>query len=266
MATRQDTPSRIFLRRARAAAVLATLAVATHRVAAAPVPEAQEGTPPPAAVEAVTATVEVERALLKEDMDRHDRLSSDRPRIAARLAEIYAEVDAAFRRNDPLLGRALEESRAKIEGAEGDRADLLAQETVLLERIQDRLRRIKLLEERLMSLADRVQEIAGPLAGRWEVALLPAEQHGVFSLVQSGTLVTGTYQLEGGWTGSLQGTLVNRKVHLERIDSKLGRSAEFEGFLSSDGSRIRGTWRSYELAAQDPASGQWSAIRRSAGY
>jgi hypothetical protein len=58
---------------------------------------------------------------------------------------------------------------------------------------------------------------------------------------------------------------VNRKVHLERIDSKLGRSGEFEGYLSPDGSRIRGTWRSYELAAQDAASGQWSATRRTPG-
>lgn len=223
---------------------------------------AEDAERPPAAVEAVTATVEVERTLLREDMERHERLAAERARMAIRLAESYAELDAAFRRNDPLFPRSLEEARTKVDAAESARAELLLREAALLEKVSDRLRRIRLLEERLAVLEDRVQEVAGPLSGRWDVALLPSGVHGTFSLVQSGTLVSGTYQLDGGWTGSLQGTLVNRKVHLERIDSKLGRSAEFEGYLSSDGSRVRGTWRSYELAAQDPASGQWSAVRR----
>jgi hypothetical protein len=158
--------------------------------------------------------------------------------------------------------RVIEELAGKVSGAEHERADLARDEEMLVERIQDRLRRIRLLEDRLVGLQDRVQEVAGPLAGRWEVVLLPSGEHGTFALTQSGTLVTGTYQLDGGWSGSLQGTLVNRKVYLERIDSKLGRSAEFEGYLSVDDARIRGTWRSYELSSQEPPSGQWSAVRR----
>ena len=63
---------------------------------------------------------------------------------------------------------------------------------------------------------------------------MPLEQHGLFVLRQAGTLVSGTYELDGGWTGSLQGTLVNRKVFLVRIDSKLGRMMELEGFLSGE--------------------------------
>ena len=85
--------------------------------------------------------------------------------------------------------------------------------------------------------------------------MLPRELRGAFSLVQDGTLVTGTYRLEGGWTGSLQGTLVNRKVFLVRIDSRLGRSMEFEGRLSEDGSTVQGTWLNYDLAGADGAEG-----------
>ena len=80
---------------------------------------------------------------------------------------------------------------------------------------------------------------------------------------QSGALVTGTYRLEGGWTGSVQGTLVERKVYLVRIDSKLGRSMELEGALSGDRKQIRGSWLRYELAGSEGGSGQWSARRRS---
>ena len=59
-----------------------------------------------------------------------------------------------------------------------------------------------------------------------------------------------------------KGGLVNRKVYLVRIDSKLGKSMELEGYLSADGKRIRGTWLNFELAGREGATGQWSATRR----
>ena len=77
-----------------------------------------------------------------------------------------------------------------------------------------------------------------------------------------GAVINGTYELEGGWTGSLQGTLVNRKIFLVRIDSKLGKSMELEGYLSSDGERSRGSWLNYELAGSEGATGQWTAERQ----
>jgi hypothetical protein len=46
-----------------------------------------------------------------------------------------------------------------------------------------------------------------------------------------------------------------------RIDSKLGRSMEFEGFLGADGDVVRGTWLNYDLGAEGGAEGEWSARR-----
>ncbi len=240
------------------AGTVLVLLVASGRQAA---QEPDRGSPSPV-VEAVTATLEVEKIILKEDLERRERIAADRTRLAARLGDLYVELDGVLKRGDSHLARTLEEAREKVAEAERARTELLTEEQALLDRIQDRFRTIRLLEERLAALEDRVHEITGPLEGKWDVVLLPSSQRGAFSLTQRGTLVSGTYQLEGGWSGSLQGTLVNRKVRLERIDSKLGRSAEFEGYLSSDGSRIRGTWRSYEMSAADAASGQWSAVRR----
>ena len=40
--------------------------------------------------------------------------------------------------------------------------------------------------------------------GTWELALMPIDHRGTARLVQSGALVSGTYELEGGWSGSLQ--------------------------------------------------------------
>ena len=118
---------------------------------------------------------------------------------------------------------------------------------------------------RLEELAVDVEETAEGLTGTWDIVLLPIDQRGTCQLQQSGAVLNGTYQLDGGWTGSLQGTLVNRKVFLVRIDSRLGKSMELEGFLSSDGRQIRGTWLSYELAGNEGSTGQWSAERR-AGF
>ena len=90
---------------------------------------------------------------------------------------------------------------------------------------------------------------------------MPGMTRGVFVLKQTGTIVSGQYQLEGGWKGSLQGTLVDGKIYLQRIDSKLGRSSELEGFLSGDGGAIRGTWRNYTVNDGTVASGAWTASR-----
>ena len=120
-----------------------------------------------------------------------------------------------------------------------------------------------MLEERIAALAARAEDSGGALTGQWDVALLPSNIEGVFSMSQSGTLLSGTYRLQGGWTGSLQGTLVERKLYLVRIDSKLGKMMEFEGFVSADGERVRGTWLNYEMAgASAGATGQFSFERR----
>jgi hypothetical protein len=216
----------------------------------------------PAAAEAVSATLEVERTLLKEDLARYEKTAADRAQLGAHLSELYAALDAAVRREDDGAPAFIEDVAARIEQAESERADLLSVVLALVERIRERMHKMDLLEGQLATLQAKATEAAGPLAGRWDVVLLPSSQRGTFVLAQTGTLIGGTYTLEGGWTGSLQGTLVNRKVFLERIDSKLGRSGEFEGYLSSDGSQIRGTWLRYDLSGEGTANGQWSAVRR----
>lgn len=230
-------------------------------------PGAEPPEPPsqPGAVDALLATLDVERTLLREDQARHEQVASQRTESASRVNDLYESLDAALRRDDTQAASTVDDLFARIEQAERQRSEILSRERALVERIRDRLRRIALLEEQVASVQQRAQEAAGPLTGRWEVVLLPVGQRGTFLLRQVGTLVSGTYSLEGGWSGSLQGTLVNRKVFLERIDSKLGRAGQFEGVLSSDGVRIRGSWTTVELASGAPSEGQWSALRRSGG-
>ena len=213
------------------------------------------------AVIALQTTLDVERALLQEDTLRYDQLAARRDRTISRLSELYRSLDIAVKRTDEAGPESVATIMDRVELAERERTAMLIQERVLTERIGERMRRIAILEAEVAALSDESQRTAGRLSGSWRVTLLPVNQRGQFSLSQTGTLVSGTYSLEGGWTGSLQGTLVDRKVYLVRIDSKLGRSMELEGQLDAEGGRITGTWLNYELAGQEGATGQWSAVR-----
>jgi hypothetical protein len=101
------------------------------------------------------------------------------------------------------------------------------------------------------------------MTGYWDIVFLPGDQRGVFFLDHSAAVLTGEYALEGGFHGSLQGTVIDGKVVLHRIDSRLGRVMDLDGTLSPDGLSIRGTWKRFDLSDGRQASGAWSATRRS---
>ena len=112
------------------------------------------------------------------------------------------------------------------------------------------------------ALSAQAPDEFGVLDGPWDVAVQPGLTGKIY-LVQQGTLVSGTYELSGGWTGSLRGTLVANKVRLERIDSQLGFAAIFYGELNlnAEPDVIRGRWEATQLATGMPSAGGWRAIR-----
>ena len=102
-----------------------------------------------------------------------------------------------------------------------------------------------------------------PITGTWKVYHEPGGQEGEFYLQLDGTLVQGTYSLDGGWAGSLRGTLVAGKVRLERIDRQIGFAAILYGqLMMSDGhSRLQGRWEATQLSSGLPSAGSWVAER-----
>lgn len=213
-------------------------------------------------VEAVLGVVEIERHMLDDARARYDTLARRRTDLAGEIGLLRDALDAAVREQEAPDFRRMNQLAAQLERAESERAGLLLTERLLVDRIGQHLQRLELFEERLEGLKERDDDAEGLLTGAWELVLLPSQQRGTVALEQTGALVNGTYELEGGWSGSLQGTLVNRKIFLVRIDSKLGKSMELEGYLSSDGNRIRGSWLNYELAGGEGATGQWTAKRQ----
>jgi hypothetical protein len=224
---------------------------------------AQSDTPSgdPATAGALESVLRIERALATEDRQRFGELANRRRAVEDRLDELRLALEELVGAGPADSDSQLEPLIGQLERAEAERSELLIAERVLLDRIRDRIRRIALTEEQVLAAVGSETSPTGALTGRWVLTLMPGEQEGSCTLTQSGTLVSGTYRLEGGFDGSLQGTLVQRKVYLVRIDSRLGRSMELEGFLSSDGDMIRGTWESYVLAGGEDAEGFWSAKR-----
>ena len=128
-----------------------------------------------------------------------------------------------------------------------------------IRRIHDR---IEILQERIDGMRQTLPSDTESLTGTWGVSYLPSGDTGVFTLRQTGTLLVGEYVLEGGWKGSLQGTLVDGTLLLHRIDSKLGHYSDLEGRLSHDGRMVRGTWQNFILSSGQPSTGTWVARKR----
>ena len=150
--------------------------------------------------------------------------------------------------------------------------DLRKAETEFLAALlESQQQRSSILENRSMIAAIdlEVQRLAtesggaeAPLTGSWRLVVEPG-QEGVLQLRQQGTLVTGTYSLSGGFSGSFRGTFVAGKVRLERIDSQYGFAAIFYGRLVGRGrnARLQGNWEATQLASGLPTLGTWSATR-----
>jgi hypothetical protein len=215
-----------------------------------------------AAIYALRVQLEIEQRRLDEALQRYGDLARQREEARGRVTRLYAEID------DMVAGRV-----------EGDAAQIVAREDQLAKaeqeaeglaragrQVRDNIAeshdRIDLLQDRISRLRRTLPSDTESLTGVWDVTYLPSSDKGVFTLRQSGTLLVGEYTLEGGWKGSLQGTFVDGKLLLHRIDSKLGRSSDLEGTLSPDGRTVRGSWQSFILSGGQATSGSWVARKR----
>jgi hypothetical protein len=199
-------------------------------------------------------------------------LSRERRRLAAdttRLSEISRRLEAALS-NLASASRAFAEGAARADSggdelsrreeavadSEQDVRSLLEKRRLLADKILERKRSIGMLEAELTS-----RKPADAISGRWTVSIDPGDQRGVFRMTLDGTLVSGDYTLDGGYSGSLRGTLINDRLRLERVDSKLGFVAVYIGRLMRDANTLGGTWESTSFGSGGPGSGRWQAVR-----
>jgi hypothetical protein len=215
-----------------------------------------------AAIYSLGVQLEIEQRRLDDALQRYHEHGLARDDRRARLARAYEEIDA-------MVEGRVESDAAQIAAREEDIQNLEEEVSVLVREgreirgvMRDAHDRIAILSERIAGLRKTLPADTESLTGTWEVTYLPSGDKGMFTLRQSGTLLAGEYTLDGGWKGSLQGTFVNDKLLLHRIDSKLGRSSDLEGTLAPDGRTIRGTWNNYILSGGQPVTGSWIGRKR----
>jgi hypothetical protein len=182
--------------------------------------------------------------------------------LARRVESAAADLSNASHALTDASGR----SDAAIDDASAafSRALAAVDQAVLDQRMA--LERIRLLRERIGDL-ERESAAArpgheDPLSGNWQIRIDPGAQEGDLHLSLDGTIVSGSYTLEGGFSGSVRGTFVEDVVKLDRVDSHLGFVARFYGRLMPDGVTVNGTWEGTELANAGPTSGTWTAAKR----
>ena len=215
-----------------------------------------------AAIYALRIQLEIEQIQLDGDLQRYAAVAPAREEARAKVRRLSEELDDMVQGQAEATPEEIQNREAEVARAEKDLEVIASEARELRGRIRSSHDRIALLQDRLGRLRKALPSDNESLTGSWDITYLPSGDKGVFTLRQSGTLLVGEYVLEGGWRGSLQGTIVNAKILLHRIDSKLGHSQNLEGSLSPEGRTIRGNWQNFILSGGQPSAGNWVAQKR----
>jgi hypothetical protein len=206
------------------------------------------------ASDAVKAELARERKRLTSDSKTLADISRRLETALNQLASASRAVSEAVAKNDGADEIARREDA--VSDSEQEVRGLLERRRLLADRVVERRRSITALEAEVQT-----RKPPDAVSGRWSVTLDPGAQRGVFRMTLEGTIVAGEYTLDGGYTGSLRGTLVNDRLRLERVDSRLGFSAIFYGRVARDASSIAGTWEATTFGEGSPSAGVWKAVR-----
>ncbi|MFH1176140.1 MAG: hypothetical protein V1750_01940 [Acidobacteriota bacterium] len=204
---------------------------------------------------------DIERRLITADFATLDRVGEQLRGASDRLLRLTDDLLRAHKEGEEV--GTFNARSADLRRAEAEVTDLVAAAQQLRATIAARRGYLEQVEAQLRQLEETSPASKDELSGRWNVVVEPGGQKGVFDLRLEGTLVSGVYQLAGGWKGSLRGTLIGGAVRLERIDAQLGFAAVYMGRLLTRGNerRLEGAWEATNLAAGMPSAGTWVGRR-----
>ncbi|HEY2289765.1 MAG TPA: hypothetical protein VGM86_03595, partial [Thermoanaerobaculia bacterium] len=211
-------------------ALLLPLATAAQDEPAAPTPPA-----------ANQVELRLEQRLLLLDLLAYNQTRNQERSASQRVADVLSRLDQALASDAVSLGslESLQDELAVARGTAHAAEDKL---NLQIEKLQERLRRIALLE----GDTGAPVRAADAVSGRWRVAILPMNATATFDFRLDGTVVNGTYKIDGGTSGSFRGTFAAGNLRLLRIDAQGGTDSVWLGAVANG--RITGTWTANELA------------------
>lgn len=212
-------------------------------------------------LESFRLQLEVEKRLLVSDTASLERIQEQLRGASERMVRLGDDLLRA--QKDGEEAASLAARSADVRRSEVEVVDLVTQAQQLRGTMAARRDLVEQVVAEIRRMEEGVAGAQDELSGRWAVSIEPGALKGNFDLRLDGSVVTGVYQLSGGWRGSLRGTLIGGNLRLERIDAQLGFVATYSGRLVTRGAdkRIEGTWEATNLAGGMPVSGTWVGQR-----
>lgn len=210
-----------------------------------------------AAQSQIQTELRLERRLLSLDLVTFNEIRERERRARERVNAVLEVLDETMAGDSLSLG-GLETLHDELSTAREAARTAEGKLDAHLERLQERLRRIGLLEADAAGGGVRALD---PISGRWRVTILPQNLTAVFDLRLNGTVVSGSYQVAGSTPGSFRGTYSGARLRLERVDSAGGFDSVWEGIVGEN--TITGAWQSNQLVTGQPTRGDWTAVRES---
>jgi hypothetical protein len=210
----------------------------------------------PSTPSAAQTQLRLEQSLLSLDLVGYNEARERARRAQQGVNDVLVRLDQALAGDSVSLG-TLETLQDSLDAAHAASRITEDRVSAQLEKIQERLRRIGLLQGGQTAAAPRA---ADPVTGRWRVAIFPQNLTATYDLRLNGTVVTGSYTIAGsGSAGSFRGTYSGGVLRLERVDANTGFDSVWDGTVGTD--RITGTWMTNQLATGQPNRGDWTAVR-----
>jgi hypothetical protein len=220
---------------------------------------AQEPAAPAAGSSAANSTanpteLRLEQRLLSLDLVAYKETRQREGLARQRVTDALGRLDQALAADAVSLGtlEGLQDELATARAAAHASEDKLNGQLGVME---ERLRRIALLSGGALNAP------ADALTGRWRVTILPQNLTATFDLRLDGTVVGGSYQVNGSTAGSFRGNLASGNLRMQRLDARGGFDSTWEGTVANG--RISGIWTTNELVTGQPNRGQWTAVRES---
>ncbi len=210
-------------------------------------------------LEFLLANLALERQLLEQDLAAHAQARREEEAAQERVATALERLDQHLA-GDQVAPDQMVQLEERLDQAQASAAAAARQSRELRQQIAERIRRAALLQQRVDQERVAGASVQDPISGRWRVTISPLSQTGTFELLLTGSVVQGTYRLEGGDYGSLRGTYVNGVLTLDRIDSRRGFDVIYSAGLSPGRAELRGTWQPTELSGGGPA-GEWTGVK-----
>ena len=212
-------------------------------------------------VEMLRLQADIEKRLLAADLANLERVAGQLRGAADRMVRLSDDLLRAEKEGEDSASFAARS--ADLRRAEAEVSELTSTSQQIRATVAARRGYLEQVQAELKQAEETAPAGKDELSGRWVVAIEPGGLRGSFDLHLDGTLVSGVYQLSGGWKGSLRGTFVGGNVRLERIDAQLGFAAVYTARLVTRGAekRLEGTWDATNLTAGLPVSGTWVGRR-----